>query len=172
MTDFTVDGSVVENLGDVVGGAPRWLRFVAAFSEFDAPGVTTDTVTLYANPSSPIILIDAFFNLTVEFSGGTVATATLSIGKTGTVDALMLAEDVFTGAVVGLKNDATTKGTDIRDDLDMGGGDTKLESPLLVPAGTAITMTLVTTIGDTDELAAGSADVYICVAEPLLTTIE
>ena len=88
--------------------AGGWRKVVVKYSQFDAAD-TTDTVTLYTTKRFETIE-RIVMRRDVDFSGGSLTTYTISVGKAGAVTKYQAAIDVFTGVSNGDTNSIVTTG--------------------------------------------------------------
>ena len=75
---------------------PRWLKFTVTYSDLAIAGLTND-VEIYSLPANAYISSCQIVPTTL-FSGGTIATYTISVGKTGDLTMSCVPRNVFTGA--------------------------------------------------------------------------
>lgn len=154
------------------GGAEQWYSIGIAHGGLTA-AAQSETIELTDLTGKELIISDAFALLKTLFSGGGTSACTVEIGhddgSAPDTDGIVLATDVFTGAGTGLKaQGAASKGPDVRDDLDAGGGTKKLESPLCKEAGAKITATFTVDGAHTvADLTAGEVTVYFKIAAPV-----
>jgi hypothetical protein len=132
---------------------PFWYTQTIRYTDFGAPAALTSTVTL--NTSFPqnefpanVVRGTTLLERITPFSGGTVATATISIGGVGvggtTTAGLLTATDVFTGSAAGKVETVAATLFGWR------------YEPTLSP-----TVLLTTTVGDIDEVVAGECRIHI-----------
>lgn len=88
--------------------ASGWRKVVVKYSDFEAAN-TTDTVTLYTTRKFESIE-RIVMRRDVDFSGGSLTTYTISVGKSGAATKYQAAVDVFTGVSNGDTNSIVTTG--------------------------------------------------------------
>ena len=111
------------------------------FSQLSAAALTAD-LTLMSPVGTDKIIRRPVLNVVQAFAGGTVATATLSIGTSAGGTQILPATNVFTGAGLAMAN--AVLGT--------------LEK--IVPAGTTVSCRLTTTVGNTNACTAGKVQIH------------
>lgn len=121
---------------------PKWIKIPVTFSTFSVAGLTNN-VTIYSLPAKAVIH-SVFINAGTLFSGGLIATYTISIGIAGTLAKYMPATNVFTGATLPVP--ATIAG---------------VES---VSGATDIKAAAISTVGNLNDATAGAADIYLLVS--------
>lgn len=99
-------------------GVPQTVRITKAFSDFSTAGASNTIDSGYILPAKAIIT-GCIIIPTTTFSGGTIATYTVSVGITGTVAKYGIATNVFTGASLATPNilpgmESTSVGTSIK----------------------------------------------------------
>lgn len=120
-----------------------WVKITKGFADFST-GALTNTINIYSLVAKGVMHA-TFVNATTKFSGGLIATATLSIGVSGgSAVKYLAATNVFTGAPL-----ATPTST------------TGVES---MSGATNITATLISTVANLSSLSAGSVDIYLLVS--------
>lgn len=122
----------------VLPAFPKWRKYPVDYTEFASASLTA-TYTLFTLPAKGIIHA-AFINPTVSFTGGIVASSTMSVGTAGSPTKYYTPVSVFT---VSLQAPQANMG---------------IES---MSGGTAIIATLTTTVGLANALTQGAADIYI-----------
>ncbi len=78
--------------------APQWVKITKSYTDFAAAAFTND-ISIYSLPAGGVIQ-DVIINPTISFSGGTIATYTLSIGKGGNLVLWSAPAPIFTGALI------------------------------------------------------------------------
>lgn len=86
----------------------NWRTVVVNYSAFDAED-TTDTVVLYTTKNNEVIHQVVMIRDT-DFSGGSISSYTVAVGKSGATDKYQTATDVFTGVSNGYTNAISTVG--------------------------------------------------------------
>lgn len=98
---------------------PRWIKVTKSYTDFSTAGLTND-ISIYTLPVKGYIH-DIKIVPTTAFSGGLIASYTISVGISGALTKYAIATDVFTGnttlttvhtPLVGLQDTSST--TDIR----------------------------------------------------------
>lgn len=74
---------------------PQWIKITKTFSDFSAAALT-NSITIYSLPIKGVIH-SVMLNPTIAFSGGLIATYTISVGIGGTLAKYCAATNVFTG---------------------------------------------------------------------------
>ena len=123
----------------------KWKMVHLSFGMFLTAGLTAN-FDLTGFPAGCLIT-GAFIRNRQNWTGGAIATATLSVGSTGSPAIYVAATNVFSGAPATLVGITQAPGTFVNS-----------ANPLA--AGT-IRIQLVTTVGNTNALLTGSADVFI-----------
>lgn len=121
---------------------PKWIKIPVTFSTFSIAGLTQN-VTIYSLPAKAVIH-SVFINTTTPFSGGLIASYTMSVGIAGTLAKYAVATNVFTGATLPVP--ALVSG---------------VES---MSAATDIKAAVISTVGNLDTATAGAADIYLLVS--------
>jgi hypothetical protein len=86
---------------NTLGPAPTVARFMLTYSDLTTAG-TSQTISLKAIPKGSLIL-GARVLCVAAFAGGSVATATLSLGTTGgSTTGILAASNIFTGISAGV----------------------------------------------------------------------
>lgn len=123
---------------------PRWVKVTKSYTDFSTGGLTND-ISIYTLPIKGYIH-DIKIVPTTAFSGGLIATYTISVGISGALTKYAIATNVFTGnttlntihtPLVGLESTSGT--TDIRAQA-------------------------VSTVGNLSAATAGSVDIYLLVS--------
>jgi hypothetical protein len=122
---------------------PKWIKITKTYSDFAAASVT-NSPTIYTLPAKGVIHATQLI-VTTTFSGGAIATYTLSIGIAGTAAKYNPATNMFTGAT--LPSISTISG---------------IESS---SGSTSITCTAISTIGLLNAATQGSVDIYLLVSQ-------
>lgn len=125
-----------------IPNVPRWIKVTKTYSDFATAGLT-NTLTLYTLGSNEVLHSIAY-NVPTTFSGGTIATYTIVV-KCGSVNA---------GAVTDVKTATISK---------------RVQPPSYLVAdnyiaGSAITATAVSTVGNLNAATQGSMDVWLLVS--------
>jgi len=124
--------------------APKWLKVTKTYQDFSTAGLTNN-ITILTLPIKGYIH-DIKIVPTTAFSGGTIATYTLSVGIAGNLTKYVPTTNVFTG---------NTTATDIH--VPNSG----IES---TSGTTAIKAEAISTVGNLSAATAGSVDFYILVS--------
>jgi len=74
---------------------PRWVKVTKTHQDFSTGGLTNN-ITIYSLPANAYVH-DVKIVPTTNFSGGAIASYTLSVGITGSLAKYAVAADVFTG---------------------------------------------------------------------------
>lgn len=126
-------------------GVPQWVKIATkTFTDFSTAGATTNIASGYSIPAKAIVQGGVVIP-TTAFSGGTIATYTISCGISGTIAKYIIATNVFTGF--------------------------SLAVPSLLPGlestsvTTSITLTATCTVGLLNAATAGSCDVYLLISQ-------
>lgn len=124
--------------------ASNWRKCELPYTAFTvSPAGLVATASCMTEVSEKVVHHKTILVVDTDFAGGTVATATVSVGVAGSVAAHCAATDVFTGASNGWANKVIcTPGY------------------LTYTGPTAIIATLTTTVGNTIALTAGKVTVY------------
>lgn len=121
---------------------PQWIKVTKTFSDFSAASVTNN-ITIYSLPAKGVIH-NVQLVPTVAFSGGLIATYTISVGIAGTLAKYAVATNVFTGfslpAISVLPGIESTSGA------------------------TDIKASAISTVGNLNAAVAGSVDIYLLVS--------
>jgi len=120
--------------------APVWNKYTIGFAALQTAGLT-NTINVASLPAKGVFH-NAKIVVTAAFSGGSIATATASLGRAGNVAKYLLAADI---AATGLLDGAA------------------FTVPVCesVSGATTITLTAVSTVANLSALTQGSMDVYI-----------
>ena len=78
--------------------APKWVKVTKTYTDFATAGLTNN-ITIYSLPAKGVIH-SVQVNPSTIFSGGLIATYTISIGITGVLAKYAIATNVFTGATL------------------------------------------------------------------------
>jgi hypothetical protein len=120
----------------------QWIKVTKTFSDFSAAAVTNN-ITIYSLPAKGVIH-NVQLVPTVAFSGGLIATYTISVGIAGTLAKYAVATNVFTGfslpAISVLPGIESTSGA------------------------TDIKAAAISTVGNLNAAVAGSIDIYLFVS--------
>lgn len=81
-----------------VSTSPKWIKITKVYSDFSTAGLTND-IEIYSLPAKGVIHAVQIYAPTL-FSGGTIATYTLSVGINGNLVKYNAAANVFTGATL------------------------------------------------------------------------
>jgi hypothetical protein len=121
---------------------PQWKKITKSYSDFST-GALTNTIDLIALPAKAIITGCVVKHSTL-FSGGLIATYTISVGITGTLAKYAVAFDVNQAV------SATASGVNILSGFEYG--------------ATTIKATAVSTVGQLNAATQGSVDIYLKVS--------
>lgn len=121
---------------------PRWIKITKNFTDFSTAGLTND-IEIYSLPAKGVIHAVQVY-APILFSGGTIATYTLSVGVAGNLIKYQAAANVFTGA--GLPAVTATTGTESMSGV------------------TSIRGAAVSTVGLLNTATAGSVEFYLLVS--------
>lgn len=120
----------------------QWVKVTKTFSDFSTAGLT-NSITVYTLPIKGVIH-SVMLSPTTSFSGGTIATYTISVGVGGTLAKYCVATNAFTGftlpaisAIAGVESTS---------------------------ASTSIQATAISTIGNLSAATQGSVDIYLLVS--------
>lgn len=117
---------------------PLWVKYVKTYTDFSAAALTKD-IELFQLPAKGVIH-GVFINPTVAFTGGLIASFSLSVGNAGLLTKYSTAVSVFTAS---LQAPQALMG---------------VES---MSIATSIRVAAISTVGTLDAATAGSADVYV-----------
>lgn len=120
----------------------QWIKVTKTFSDFSAAAVTNN-ITIYSLPAKGVIH-NVQLVPTVAFSGGLIATYTISVGIAGTLAKYAVATNVFTG--FSLPAISVLPG---------------IES---ISGATDIKSSAISTVGNLNAAVAGSVDIYLLVS--------
>lgn len=120
----------------------KWIKITKTFSDFSIASLT-NSINIYSLAAKGVIHAVQLYP-TTTFSGGTIATYTISIGITGTLTKYCTASNVFTGAT--LPTISTTSG---------------VES---TSGSTNIVATAISTVGTLDAATQGSISIYLLIS--------
>lgn len=123
--------------------SPSWIKVTKTFTNFSAAAVT-NTIVIYSLPAK-YCLHSVMLNATTKFSGGLIATYTISVGIAGNATKYSAATNVFTGAT--LPSPSVIAGVE------------SMSGP------TDIKATAISTIGNLNAAVAGSVDIYLLVSK-------
>lgn len=121
---------------------PAWVKITKLFSDFATAGLTNN-ISIFTLPVSGVIHA-VQLNPRVTFSGGTIATYTISIGKSGTLAKYAPATIVFTGAALPVIS--------------------VLPAVESVSATTDIRAAAISTVGNLSAATQGTVDIWILVS--------
>lgn len=121
---------------------PHWIKITKTYSDFSTAGLT-NSITIYTLPAGGVIHA-VQMNASTKFSGGLIATYTISVGKAGTNAKYAIATNVFTGATLPVIS--------------------VLPAVESIGSTTAITATAISTIGNLNTATAGSVDIWLLVS--------
>lgn len=121
---------------------PQWIKITKTFSDFSTASLT-NSITVYSLPAKGVIHSVQVYANTV-YSGGTIATYTISVGISGSNAKYAIAANVFTGATLAPINILSA-----------------VES---MSGATNITATAISTVGLLSAATQGSVDIYILVS--------
>lgn len=121
---------------------PTWLKITKTFTDFATAGLT-NSITIYSLPAKGIIHA-VQLNPSTVFSGGAIASYTISVGIVGTVAKYAAATNVFTGAT--LPAISVLPG---------------IES---IGSATDIKATAISTVANLDAATQGSVDIWLLVS--------
>ena len=120
----------------------QWTKFTKSFSDFSSVGLNTNDIPLFALPVRGVVN-KVIIHHTTPFSGGTIASYTVSVGISGTPAKYAVAFDVFQAS------GNTTFGFNSLTNIEDFGGTTSIVAEAI--SG-----------GDTlDHATAGSVDIYV-----------
>lgn len=121
------------------GSIPQWTKVTKLFSDFSTAGLT-NSISIYTLPAKGIVhAVQMVIN--TAFSGGIIATYTISVGISGTLAKYAVATNVFTAAPLPVISVLPF-----------------IES---ASATTDIKATAISTVGNLNVAVAGSVDIYI-----------
>lgn len=123
----------------------QWVKIATkTFTDFSTAGVVNTIASGYVLPAKGIVS-GCFVDATTLFSGGLLATYTISvgIGSGASIAKYAIAKNVFTGATVGTPNILTG-----------------IESTSIT---TSITLTATSTVANLSSATTGSVDIYLLV---------
>lgn len=123
--------------------APSWVKITKTFSDFSSASVT-NSITIYTLPAKAIIHAVQMI-VTTAFSGGLIATYTISVGISGTNAKYAIATNSFTGAGLPAIN--------VLPGIESSSG------------ATSITATAISTVGNLNAAVAGSIDIYLLTSQ-------
>lgn len=129
------------DVGYVPDRVGRWAKFTKTFSDFSTAGLTND-VEVLSLPARGVIQ-KVVIKHTTAFSGGTIASYTVSVGISGNFTKYAAAFDVFQAT-----GDTTF-------------GFNNLQNMESFGAATSIRAQATATGDDLDQAAAGSVDIYV-----------
>jgi hypothetical protein len=122
-------------------------KAVLSFAQGDfSAAAVTQTYNLGAPVPSGTIVDNAALKLVTPVAGGTIATATVQVGYTGTTNGFIAAANVFTGATPGA---ITTPGADLASTSGKG-----------FTAATQLVVVVTSTVGNVAAATAGEVHVY------------
>lgn len=122
---------------------PRWIKITKTYTDFSTAGLTNE-ISIYTLPAKGIIHACQIFPSTV-FSGGTIASYTISVGISGNATKYGVAANVFTGATLSTINALIG-----------------IES---MSGTTSIKATAISTVGLLNAASAGSVDIYLLISQ-------
>lgn len=128
-------------------GVTKWQKFTVTYGQLAAAALT-NTITIYSLPAGATVN-GCIIHHTAAFTGGLVATYTLSVGKTGNTTKYISAQNVFqapSNTTFGIGSAGTIDLTDF--------GST-----------TNITLTAISTVGNLNTATKGSVDIYLLVSQ-------
>lgn len=120
---------------------PTWTKYTVAYTDLSTAGVTNN-ITLFTLPIKGYIH-DVKIVPTTAFSGGLIATYTLSVGIAGNLAKYAAIVDVFTGNITSNLIHTPLAG---------------LES---TSGTTAIKVSAISTVANLSSATAGSADIFV-----------
>lgn len=123
---------------------PKWVKVTKTFSDFSTAGVTND-IEIYSLPAMSTIFSVQLVP-TVAFTGGLIATYTISVGKAGALTKYAIATDVFTGFALPSIAGVSPLG---------------IES---TSGATSIRAQAISTVGNLNAATTGSLDIYLLVS--------
>lgn len=123
---------------------PRWVKVTKTFTDFSTAGLTND-IEIFSLPAKSII-ISAQLVPTTAFTGGLIATYTVSVGKAGALTKYAIATDVFTGFPLPSISGISPLG---------------IES---TSGATSIRAQAISTVGNLNAATTGSIDIYLLIS--------
>lgn len=121
---------------------PTWIKITKTFSDFSIAGLTND-IEIFSLPAKGVIHSVQIIP-TTAFSGGIIATYTVSVGIAGNLAKYAVATNVFTGftlpvisAVPGIESSS---------------------------GATSIRSQAISTVGNLNAATAGSVDIYLLIS--------
>lgn len=124
--------------------APRWVKVTKTYSDFSTAGLTND-ISIYTLPAKGYIS-DIKIVPSTAFSGGTIATYTISVGISGSLAKYAIATNTFTG------------------NSTLNAVHTPLIGMESVGSTTDIRAQAISTIGLLNAATAGSVDIYLLIS--------
>jgi len=121
---------------------PQWVKITKTFADFSTAGATNE-ITIYTLGAKQAIDQCLIYPTTV-FSGGTIASYTISVGISGTAAKYGIAANVFTGASLSAIN--------------------ILAGVESMSGTTSIKATAISTVGLLNATTQGSVDIYLRIA--------
>lgn len=122
--------------------SPQWIKITKTFTDFSTAGLT-NSVTIYSLPAKYAIQATQL-NISTAFSGGTIATYTISVGNGGTPTKYAAATNAFTGATLPAMSTISA-----------------VEN---MSGTTNILATAISTVGNLNAATAGSVDIYLLIS--------
>jgi hypothetical protein len=121
----------------------QWIKITKTYTDFSTAGLT-NTISIYTLPAKGVVH-GVQLNPSVAFSGGLIATYTISVGITGNNVKYQAATNVFTGASFTVNTSALMFVENI-------GGTTTINA------------TAISTVGNLNAATAGSVDIWLLVS--------
>lgn len=123
---------------------PKWIKVTKTYQDLSAAALTNN-ISIYTLPANGYIH-DVKVVPTTAFSGGTIATYTLSVGIVGSLAKYAIATNVFTGNTT------------------VNAVHTPLVSPESLSVTTDIRAAVISTVGNLNAATAGAVNIYILVS--------
>jgi hypothetical protein len=128
-----------------IPNTPAWYKVTKTFSDFATAGLTND-ISIFTLPAKGYIH-DIKIVPTTAFSGGTIATYTVSVGISGSLSKYAIATNVFTGNVT-----INTVHTSLPG-LESTSGTTDIRAQVI------------STVGNLNAATAGTVNFYLLISE-------
>lgn len=146
LSDVADVPTAVGNLG--LTSASKWVKVTKTYAQLAAAGLTND-IEAYSLPSG-WVLQEAMVRMTTAFTGGLIASYTMSLGLSGTLAKYMAATSVFASPPAGITGNQIPGS--LPDAPSFGGA-------------TSIRLAAISTVGLLNAATAGSIDIYLCIAQ-------
>lgn len=124
---------------------PHWLKITKTFSDFSTAGLTNN-IEVYSLPAKAVIH-SIIMKPTTVFSGGTIATYSISVGRTGVLDYFMLGADMKSSASSTTFYNSET-----------------FPQPMDFSSVASIRAQAISTVGNLNTATQGSADFYLLIS--------